>query len=271
MRGTSSTSFGEVLQQVETVFAAVDGPLEPIAEELFSVADAIDSSNQLVRLLSDPGRPAAVKEASVRSLFAAQISPQALEVTLEVVRRRWSEQEDILDALELLGVSALLDQARSEGVLERVDEELFEVSLLIDGSGELTGALDDAREDPSHRTRVLRRLLDGRTHHLTSVLAGRAVGRRTDQKPARRVAEFARFASERRRRAFAAVASAVPLSETQQARLTSVLTGIYGREVQMNFQVDPDVVGGLRIQVGDDLYDATVLARLSRARASLVA
>jgi F-type H+-transporting ATPase subunit delta len=41
--------------------------------------------------------------------------------------------------------------------------------------------------------------------------------------------------------------------------------------VQLNLDVDPEVVGGLRIQVGDDLYDATVLARLSRARSSLVA
>ena len=65
--------------------------------------------------------------------------------------------------------------------------------------------------------------------------------------------------------------SAVPLDETQQARLGAVLASIYGREVQMNLQHDPEVVGGLRIQVGDDLYDATVLARLSRARSSLVA
>ena len=38
----------------------------------------------------------------------------------------------------------------------------------------------------------------------------------------------------------------------------------------MNVQVDPQVVGGLRIQVGDDLYDATVLARLARAKQQLV-
>src|SRR5690606_36420061 len=93
---------------------------------------------------------------------------------------------------------------------------------------------------------------------------------RTELKPARRVEEFARFAADRRRRAFAAVSSAVPLNETQQARLGAVLASIYGREVQMNLQVDPDVVGGLRIQVGDDLYDATVLARLTRARSQLV-
>ncbi|MGO1286172.1 MAG: F0F1 ATP synthase subunit delta [Brachybacterium sp.] len=271
MRGTSSTSFAEVLRLTEAAFAGDRTALEPAAQELFSVADAIDSSNQLVRTLSDPGRPAEVKEATVRSLFADRVGSQTLEASLEIMRRRWSEQEDILDALELLGVTALLEQAQSEGVLEQVEAELFDVSHLIDDSGELTVALDGSREDPSQRASILRTLLDGRVHRLTVALAARAVGRRIDTKPARRVEEFARFASDRRRRAFASVSSAVPLNEAQQARLGAVLAGIYGREVQMNLQVDPDVVGGLRIQVGDDLYDATVLARLSRARSQLVA
>src|SRR5699024_941892 len=68
-----------------------------------------------------------------------------------------------------------------------------------------------------------------------------------------------------------AVSSAVPLSEAQQSRLGAVLASIYGREIQLNLTVDPTVVGGLQIQVGDDLFDATVLARLSRARSQLVA
>jgi F-type H+-transporting ATPase subunit delta len=250
MRGTSSTSFAEVLRQAEAAFAADGAALETEAQELFSVADAIDSSNQLVRTLSDAGRPAAVRESTVRSLFGGRVGPRALE---------------------LLGVSALLRQAQTEGVLEQVESEQFEVARLIDGSGELTAALDDARENPSQRAALLTRLLEGRTHRLTVALAARAVGRRTETKPARRIEEFARFASDRRRRAFATVHSAVPLSETQQARLGAVLASIYGREVQMNLQQDPEVVGGLRIQVGDDLYDATVLARLSRARSSLVA
>ncbi|MCZ4325762.1 F0F1 ATP synthase subunit delta [Brachybacterium paraconglomeratum] len=270
MRGTSSTSFAEVLRQAEAAPAA-DAVPDTEAEELFSVADAIDSSNQLVRMLSDAGRPAAVKEAAVRSLFEGRVGPRTLELALEVVRRRWSEQEDILDALELLGVSTLLDLALREGVLEQIEGELFQVSRLIDGSGDLTSALDGARDEPARRAVLLRRLLEGRVHSLTVILAARAVGRRSELKPARRVEEFARFAADRRRRAFAEVASAVPLNESQQARLSAVLTGIYGREVQLNLQVDPEVVGGLRIQVGDDLYDATVLARLSRARSSLVA
>lgn len=271
MRGTSSTSFAEVLQHVEAAHAADGAALDAEAQELFSVADAIDSSNQLVRLLSDAGRPVGVKESAVRALLENRVSPRVLEVTLEIVRRRWSEQEDILDALELLGVTALLDQAHSEGVLEQVESELFEVSRLIDGSGELTVALDGERDEPARRATLLGRVLDGRTHRLTAALAARAVGRRTESKPARRVEEFARFASDRRRRAFASVSSAVALDERQQARLGGVLEAIYGREIQLNLTVDPSVVGGLQIQVGDDLYDATVLARLSRARSQLVA
>src|SRR5690625_6171907 len=100
MRGTSSTSFAEVLWQAEAAFAAETGSLETVAEELFSVADAIDSSNQLVRLLSDAGRPAEVKQSAVRSLLGGRVATPALEATLDVVRHHWSEQEDILDRSE---------------------------------------------------------------------------------------------------------------------------------------------------------------------------
>ena len=270
MRGTSSTSFGEVLRQADSASQADRGALEPGAEELFSVADAIDSSNQLVRMLSDAGRPAAVKEAAVRSLFEGRVGPRTLELALEVVRRRWSEQEDILDALELAGVSVVLGQAEREDVLGLVEDEMFQVSRMIDRNGDLHAALDDARESPEQRERIMRSVLEGRVHRLTLQLVTRAVTRRSDTKPARRISELARFASDRRRRSFASVSSAIELSEPQQARLGAILTGIYGREIHMNVQVDPEVVGGLRIQVGNDLYDATVLARLARAKQQLV-
>jgi F-type H+-transporting ATPase subunit delta len=271
MRGTSSTSFGEVLRQTEAAFSAAPGSLEATADGLFTVADAIDSSNQLVRMLSDAGRPAELKEEVVQTLFGARVPAVVLDAVREVVSRRWSEQEDILDALELLGVSALLEQAQQEGVLEQVENELVEVSRLIDAAPELTIALDDLREDPSQREAIITRLLTAHVHRLTILLSARAVGRRSDLKPSTRVQQFARFATDRRRRSFALVTSAVPLSDAQRSRLQSLLTRIYGREVDMNLQVDRDVVGGLRIQIGDDLYDATVLARLSRAEQQMVA
>ncbi|WP_193104087.1 F0F1 ATP synthase subunit delta [Brachybacterium sp. FME24] len=269
MRGTSSTSFDEVVQQAQPVFATRDPSLDSTADELFAIADAIDSSNQLVRLLSDSGRGGEVKETAVRTLLTGKVSDTALSLTLEVVRRRWSEQEDILEALERLGVIALLEQSEHEGCLAQVEEELFQFSRLIDDSAELSSSFDDARGDTSARGAVARSLLEGRAHRLTVALAARAVSRPTAQKPSRRVREFAEFASERRSRLLAVVETSRSLDEAQQSRLGAVLARIYGREVQMNLEVSPDVVGGLRIHVGDDLYDATVLARLAKAREHL--
>lgn len=270
MRGTSSTSLNEVMQQVQGR-ARSAAEAEGLAADLFALADAIDSSNQLVRTLSDAGRPAEVKSSVVSSLFSSQVSPAALELAQQVVQRRWSEQEDVLDALELLGIEALLATADQEGVLGDVEEELFQVSRAIDDSSELTAALDAARDQPARRAEVIGRLLSGRAHRLTTMLAERAVSRRSELKPSRRLIDMAEFASDRRRRLLAVVASARPLDEGQQARLRSILARIYGREVQTHFEQDPEVVGGLRIQVGDDLYDATVLARLAQARTRLAA
>jgi len=70
-------------------------------------------------------------------------------------------------------------------------------------------------------------------------------------------------------RLIASVTSGTVLSDEQMARLGEILQRAYGREVQLNVTVDPQVIGGLRIQVGPDVVDATVLSRLHDARRRL--
>lgn len=266
MRGTSAASLREVVRGAESTFRAGGVPLPQTAEELFSVARAIDGSNQLIRLLSDGGRPADLKRSAARDLLADRVSAPVLDIVLDAVARRWSDQEDLIEALERVGVVALLTQAEDASSLERVEEELFQLSRLIETTPSLSSVLDGARERPEERAAIVSRLLEGKADPVTLALARQGVGRRSDSKPAARVLELARFASERRRRLLAIVATARPLSPQQQERLGAVLHRIYGRDVQLNTEISPDVVGGLRIQVGDDLYDATVLARLAQAR-----
>lgn len=269
MRGTSAASLREVVEAAERTFRTEDAPLEQTADELFSALGAIDASNQLVRLLSDGGLSASVKQTAAHELFGSRIGQAALSVVLDVVGRRWSEQEDVLDALERVGVVALLEQASRSGSLERVEEELFQTSRLIDATPALSEAFDDARERPAERADIVARLLDGRIDPVALRLALQAVSRRSETKPSRRVLEFAEQSSERRERLLAVVRSARPLTDQQSERLGAILDRIYGRPVQMNIEVSSDVVGGLRIQVGDDLYDATVLSRLAQARERL--
>lgn len=269
MRGTSALSLREVVSAAEQRFRTAGAPLEGTADRLFAAAAAIDGSNRLVRLLSDGGLPAAVKQDAVRQLFGSRVGTDALDVLLAVVGLRWSEQDDVLDALERVGVVALLTRAEEDGRLQEVEEQLFQVSRMIDSSPALSEAFDAARDRPAERGDVLERLLLGRVDDVTRRLAVQAVSRRSEAKPSQRVLEIARFASERRRRLLAIVTSARPLSDAQAQRLSTILDRIYGRAVQLNFETSPDVVGGLRIQVGDDLYDATVLARLGQARERL--
>ena len=77
---------------------------------------------------------------------------------------------------------------------------------------------------------------------------------------------YLRLASQRRDELVALVTVAAPLTEQQHARLSSALEAHYGKPVTLQLVQDPAVMGGIRIQVGDEVVDGTVLRRLDEAR-----
>ena len=64
----------------------------------------------------------------------------------------------------------------------------------------------------------------------------------------------------------AVVTSAVPLSEEEQAGLERKLMDRFGPNLEFSFQLDPDILGGLIIQVGDKFIDDSVRGRLTALR-----
>ena len=58
---------------------------------------------------------------------------------------------------------------------------------------------------------------------------------------------------------------AQPLAQADRDRLSAALARTYGREVHLNVVVDPDVIGGIRVEIGDDVIDGTVSTRLDEA------
>jgi F-type H+-transporting ATPase subunit delta len=77
-------------------------------------------------------------------------------------------------------------------------------------------------------------------------------------------------ASRRRGQSVARVTTAVPLTPEQEQRLTEVLGRIYGRTVGLQVTVDPSVLGGLIVQVGDEVIDGSIAHRLEVAGRRLV-
>jgi F-type H+-transporting ATPase subunit delta len=65
------------------------------------------------------------------------------------------------------------------------------------------------------------------------------------------------------------VRTALPLDDGQRAELVSRLRTLTESEVEVDETVDPDLIGGIAVRIGDQLYDATVRSRLERLRARL--
>jgi F-type H+-transporting ATPase subunit delta len=83
------------------------------------------------------------------------------------------------------------------------------------------------------------------------------------------VARFAELAAKRQQRWIATVTVARPLTDAQLSRLQSGLNSLYGRELKINVKLDPLLIGGIRVQVGDEVLDASVLTRLGELQRQL--
>jgi F-type H+-transporting ATPase subunit delta len=75
----------------------------------------------------------------------------------------------------------------------------------------------------------------------------------------------------RRRRGIvrAEVRTALALDPDDRSRLTTTLRQLAGSEVELSEHVDPSLIGGIAVRIGDRLYDASVRSRLQRLRARL--
>ena len=92
---------------------------------------------------------------------------------------------------------------------------------------------------------------------------------RIDELP-RVAAEFRRLDNERQGITPATATSAVPLSEDEVRAVTARLEAMTGGRVDLDLRVDPDLLGGLVVRVGDRMIDGSVRGRLERLRNQLV-
>lgn len=271
MQGASRTAVKEATARFEErVGSLPDGAGSgEVSEGLFAVAALLDREPSLRRALTDPASSPATRRGLVERLLGGQLSPLPLQVLQDVVEQPWSSPTDLRDGVEQIAASAAMRAAEGSGELDDVEDELFRFSRLLEREPQLRAALTDPGLPADRKLQVVRDLLGGKARDTTIRLVEFAVTRRRGRSLEDVLDELSQLAADRRERYIAHVRVAVPLDERQQERLRSSLSRIYGHEVDLQVELDPAIVGGVQVRIGDEVLDGTVHRRLESARRGL--
>lgn len=234
-----------------------------IGNELFTITKVLDDSIQLERALTDPSRPVADKVAVLTELLGDNVHPMTMEIMTDLVSRHWSRARDIANAVEDFGVDAMMYYADATDATLQVSVELSELHSALLNLPVVRAKLYDYQATSEARVKLFHEVFSGKTlNKVTMRLAEHATcnlrRRRYLETIQWMINKFSRHMGE----SMVTVTTATPLKKEQIKRLVEVYSAKVGRQVHINSVVDPTVLGGMRIQVGDEVTDNTVVAQL---------
>jgi F-type H+-transporting ATPase subunit delta len=265
MNGASRGALLAAREQLDALTDSTRVDPATLAGELAAVTALLHREGTLRRALSDPSKSGEAKADLVRRLIGGQVGGPTLDLLSGMARARWSHPRDLVDAIEELAASADLIDAQRRGALDDVEDELFRFGRILSGTSELRAALAGQVAGGQAKAGLLHALLGGRADPVTERLVTRLVTAPRGRSLEGGLDALSKLAAARRDRMVAEVTSATPLSDRQRQRLGASLARIYGRQVHLNLDVDPEVLGGVRVRIGDELINGAIADRLDEA------
>jgi F-type H+-transporting ATPase subunit delta len=265
MNGASREALAAARERMDALTDSTSVDAAKLADELAAVTALLQREVSLRRVLTDPAQDGEGKAQLVARLLDGQVGGTAVDLISGMVRSRWSQPRDLVDAVEELSATADLTAAQRSGSLDNVEDELFRFGRIVLSSPDLRAALTDKSATGQAKTTLLRTLLGGRADPVTERLVVRLVAQPRGRSLEAGIHTLSRIAAERRDRMVAVVTSAVPLSDGQKQRLGAALARIYGHPMHLNLDVDPEVLGGISVRVGDEVINGTIADRLDEA------
>jgi F-type H+-transporting ATPase subunit delta len=240
-----------------------------LSSELFLAAEVLASNVPLRRAFADMSRDAASKETLVKDLFGKTLGSAALTVLTDVATLRWSAGGDIVHVLEQLAIEAEGSAANINGELDRVEDELFEISRVIAENFELRKALVGPGTTSAKST-LVSDVLGKRASESTVRLAAALVTSLRGRSIEAGFADYLSALANRRNRLIANVRVAATITDTQKVRLAQAIEKQVGQPIRVNIQVDPSILGGVSVKFADELVDGSISNRLAGAGRALV-
>ncbi|KUH36999.1 MULTISPECIES: F0F1 ATP synthase subunit delta [Streptomyces] len=263
--GASREALAAARERLDALTDSTSVDATKLADELAAVTALLDREVSLRRVLTDPAQSGEAKADLATRLLGGQVGGEVTDLVAGMVRSRWSRSRDLVDAIEELANTADLIAAQKAGALDGVEDELFRFGRITAASPALRSALTDRSATATAKGELLARLLGGRASATTERLVVRLVTLPRGRSLEGGLESLSKLAAARRDRMVAVVTSAVPLTDQQKLRLGAALAQLYGRQMHLNLDVDPTVLGGISVRIGDELINGTVATRLDEA------
>jgi F-type H+-transporting ATPase subunit delta len=259
MGASTRASLDNLRAQVGTL-AASDELVSGVCE----VGRAIAHYPSLLQALADNGHSVDERTALLAAAMPS-VPANVREVVASVVAQNWSKPADFLAGVEELAVRLASKAAGSADVTG----ELLEVGRVIRGHSDLQLAMSDKRAQAEAKMALAHSLFGTKvssaameiTKHLVALPRGRRVSDALSQ--------AASVVADQQGLGLAEVRVASSLAAAQETSLRETLKKRFGRDHYLDVVVDPEVIGGVRIRVGDVVIDASVSKQLSDMRIQL--
>ena len=165
--------------------------------------------------------------------------------------------------------NALYEAAVEEGRVEEVRRDLGEFARALEASPELRHLLVAEEISDVRKTQVLMELTEGGDELLRNLLR-LMVDKNRESELASVHRAFVDLVEEAEGLVHVEVVSAVPLPASLQEALRTKIEKSLEKTVELTLTVDKEILGGLRLRIGDRIADASVRHRLERLRAVLI-
>ena len=269
---------GSSRQSLLSMRAALDSKLKDLshpaaiefAADLFTVLTVLSSSVGVRRALTDNSRDASSKSELISNLFGKNIGAQAQALMVSASSLRWSNPAELADAIERIAVEAEASAAEKNNELEKLEDQLFDFTRVLVANPELRQALNTSADSDAGKVALLEAVVKGKYANSTLNLLRRVVVLRRGRSIDSTLTTYSHYVSTRRDRLVAHVKSAIVLSDAQRSKLVAALTTQMGKEVHVNIELDPKVLGGISIRYADHVIDGTIFNRLVQAGRALV-
>jgi F-type H+-transporting ATPase subunit delta len=236
-----------------------------VGDELFAAGRAIGDSAQLLAALADPAAAGTAKSSVVETVFA-RLDAATRALLVVVAQNRWSSEDDLLAGIEELGLRVV---AQTDTEATPIEAELFAFQAAVSSNADLELAVGSKLGSTESKAALITALVGKKVSPQTLTILSHLVQQPRGRRIAELVRTAARVVADQAGLSIATVTSASALSAAQLERLGTTLAQAYGRELRLNHVVDPAVIGGVRVQIGDDVIDGSIASRLKELRLQL--